>query len=130
MSEGVRDVVVTRVLFVGASGLLGDVLASQLRRHGELISIASIPDLDALPEPSSTDVLVVEGSADALQWIRTALELRVHARALVIVVDRDDPYSYLFHLHVPGLACRRLRLAELVEMISCRQPGGGDHPHG
>jgi hypothetical protein len=113
------------IAVIGSGGLLGEIVAMELVRHGPLSSFASIHELVAraiqLP-----DVIAIWADASELGLIRTQLRSVLPAALdpLLVFLSQSDPYIYFTRLRALHVDRRRLGFSELFDEISVRLSTG------
>lgn len=107
-----------KVAAVGPTGLLGEIVTSELAQRADLVTFPSLESL--LERPISwADAVVVWASAWELGEIKIRLREIVPASAdpVLLLVDHRDPHVYLSRLRDLHVERCRLGFAEMFDAL-------------
>ncbi len=108
-----------RITIVGTGGLLGEIMATELARHGP---VATLPHLDALIARSDRPPEVIAVWADASELGRVRFHLRrafpPDADPLLVFLSQVDPHVYFTRLRAVHVDRRRMGFNEVLDAIA------------
>lgn len=108
-----------KVAAIGPTGLLGEIVATELARRADLVTFPSLENLLERPI-SRADAVVVWASAWELGEIRNRLREIVpdSADPVLLLVDHRDPHVYLSRLRDLHVERCRLGFAEMFDALA------------